>query len=75
MSDVWQLTAADALRALRRRDIGVVEYVEALLDRIAARRIHGQANQPRVGGDNCGIVDHRHAVTAPSDRGLCRETA
>ena len=34
MTDLLRLTASEAIRAFRRRELGVVEYVEALLRRI-----------------------------------------
>ena len=36
MTELWRLSTSDALRALRRRDVGVVEYVESLLERISS---------------------------------------
>ena len=34
MTQPYELTASEALRAIRRRELGVVELVQSLLDRI-----------------------------------------
>jgi aspartyl-tRNA(Asn)/glutamyl-tRNA(Gln) amidotransferase subunit A len=60
------LTASDALRAIRRRELGVAEYVQALLDRI-------EALEPSIAAwelvDEAGAMDLARARDRRTDRG------
>jgi aspartyl-tRNA(Asn)/glutamyl-tRNA(Gln) amidotransferase subunit A len=58
MNEFCHLTASEAVRALRRRDLGVVEYVEALLKQIAEVEPSVQAWE---------VVDAEGALAAARD--------